>query len=390
MLQFFSPLIIEGTTAFSARAATPLKKTFVRSFAAKLKAAAKSKQFRLTDNNLLGLSNQTIDGMQTDYLSHTLTTPNPNQDATFKRELTTLREETPVLVPKIAVSLVKDNHPHLIQPNLPETLRIESLRKAIRTYVEPPKRGIDFNAVRSFLDESLFMFRHDLNHQPLIRVLDAINNDKDTRRWFISKLRQKARKAPDRFWATGLHEWLPRNLIGEVLEGSAGFVVNKQPLVHTIDENAQVRTVDWLDIHSEARTPISRLYFDKGDGTISAAHTPALKKVLDTPGTTGSVTEGTHAFHQDLEVAFEESQSLNDFVKAAAKINTLHIVSGELPLKPTPVSYFTVEGLQTDKIDDLVALRQKIVLAKFERNRLFKKLDKITTPIEDSKKGPMP
>jgi hypothetical protein len=266
---------------------------------------------------------------------------------------------------------IKTLHTKVVQKNLPKKMNIDILSNKIRRYSIKPQRGIDNQAVVNFLGDCVFMYRSNLNKQPLQRILDFILDNKKAFMWLKNRIRDDAIKLPDQYWPTGKHEWLPCNLIIDVLKRSAGMEKNIIPyVVNQIDNNVVI--VDWLSIHSSMRSPIQHIYFKNDNNTIDSGHTPALRDQLDGPTVTGIQTKGSEKFHAALRFAFYSSCNPREFIRKMPHIENNHLVSGKKHLSPTKLTFFTAEGVQTNNEKAINQIRHEKIRPEYkDRKALF-------------------
>lgn len=104
----------------------------------------------------------------------------------------------------------------------------------------------------------------------------------------------------------GQHEWLPSNLIKDVIENAVDSIEGGNPP----DETALM----WIEAHHTMRTPTNYIVFSPIDHL--AGHTGALYRVERATAEDGTVeitlkqsTKGQEAFHDVLRDTFEETKA---------------------------------------------------------------------------------
>ena len=266
---------------------------------------------------------------------------------------------------------IKASHSILVQKNLPKNMDVEILSKEIRQLSIRPRKGIDKTAIIDFLSTCVFMYRSELNKQPLQRFLDFINENKKAFKWLKDKIRDDATKLPDQYWPTGKHEWLPCNLITDVLKRSAGM--EKDITSYVLNQTGQnIIIVDWLSIHSSMRSPIQHLYFKNEQNAIISGHTPAIRDRLDGPTAKGIQTAGSDKFHAALRDAFYSSDNPREFIRKIPHVEKDHLVSGKKHLFPTKLTLFTAEGIETNNEKAINQIRHEKIRPEYkERRELF-------------------
>lgn len=152
----------------------------------------------------------------------------------------------------------------------------------------------------------------------------------------------KARIKNGDIWGTGSHEWLPRSHVLEALKRSAGLVEGVSPASDY---------VDYLMIQCDLRSPTGRIIFRNDKRSIESGHSGSVKK-----GKT-FVTNGSHAFHVELDKAFLSSKSPGDFLKKVEPIFRRWVESGSQSFAPSDQTKQVSTGGLTDNKKDLSVFR---------------------------------
>ncbi len=308
---------------------------------------------------------------ETPLLQSTTRTLNKVQDKTPKLNIKPYLHHYPFMMHQLIKPVVLEHHRHIIMPNLPRRLCVSRLKKEISRYSLVPWGGYYRDSLIAFLKDAVFQFRSGLNPQPLTTLIIRMEKNKELKSFITDNLIERARIDPGEFWATGFHEWLPRNLIIDVLKRSAAMVMHPMPFV--INRHGVV--ADWLFLATEFRSPIKRLYFNR-DKMITSGHIPSIKNAYGTPSTVGS-----YDFHQRLEAIFEHSQSLGEFVRKTQAVSDKYIIDGASELRVSPESFYTVDGLNTANIADLRTISRYCRNAYKEREALFSQYAELSEPV---------
>lgn len=266
---------------------------------------------------------------------------------------------------------IKNTHSKLIQKNLPQVLNLEIIKKKIKVYSDRPQKGIDKKAVVNFLSACIFMYRSQINCQPLERLITFFEKERKALEWLKDKILDDAIKPEGQFWPIGNHEWIPRHLILEVLKRSAGMIEGITPFVVS-QTNQDIIIIDWLVIHSDMRSPIQHLYFKNDKNTVSSGHMPAIRNNLDGPTSQGVQTTGSDTFHKALRNAFYTSTNPRTFIRQMNSVEQDYLISGKKHLKPTKNTFFTAEGIKTNNEKAINQIRHEKIRPEYkERRALF-------------------
>ena len=265
-------------------------------------------------------------------------------------------------------SKIKSTHCKLIQKNLPKTLNLEILKKKIKIYSDRPQKGIDKHAVVTFLSTCVFMYRSQLNCQPLERLITFFEKEKKALEWLKYKILDEAIRTDEQFWPIGNHEWIPRHLILDVLKRSAGMIEGITPFVVN-QTNEDLIIIDWLIIHSDMRSPIQHLYFKNTNNTVCSGHMPAIRLTLEGTTSQGVQTTGSDTFHKALRNAFYNSTNPRSFIRKMNYVEQDHLISGKKHLKPTKTTFFTVEGIKTNNEKAINQIRHEKIRPQYKERR---------------------
>ena len=275
-------------------------------------------------------------------------------------------------------AFIKLHYTAKILQNIPERANEAFFKEKIKECSNLPRKGINNEAIFKFLRCYIFNYRWGLNVQPLgtlIRCLEA-----SPFKFLHENLRDEASKSGNEMWNSGNHEWLPCRQINDVIKRSAGQFNNVKPFVVAIGPtNNSCIVIDWLAIHAELRSEVKRLYFINKRNSIESGHVPAVRNSLKVLiGTTGTTTEGSDVFHNDLNKAFNISTNPREFVRRAHLIATDHIQSGKKRIAPSRGCFFTIEGKKTDDETSMSELRHNQILPAYrqrkQKMRLFSNL----------------
>lgn len=263
---------------------------------------------------------------------------------------------------------IKNQHKTHILNNLPTSLDTDTLAPIIRPYSKRKRKGLDKDALISYLEATVFMYRSGLNQTILPRLIQYFSQDEKGMKWLKLHLRDQARKQQDQYWPTGKHEWMPCDLILDILRRSAGMEQNIKPYIIMRNKD-KLTLVDWLSIHAEMRSPIRHLYFNNPNSTISSGHTPAIRDQLDGRTWYGTQTTGSSEFHDALRTAFYESTNPREFVRKVPHVSKQYVVSGKKHFKASKMSFFTVEGVSTKNVREINELRHDAIRPDYKKRK---------------------
>lgn len=273
---------------------------------------------------------------------------------------------------------IKSHHKELIIKNIKTPLDIDILKETVKPYSTTARSAINKDAIINYFSHCVFMYRKDLNKQPLRALMSYFKTNSKGFKWLKKNLRDDAIKEENEYWPTGNHEWLPTHLICFILERAAGINKKIKPFViNHKDEKLQI--IDWLSVHSELRSPIKHLYFKNDKCTLASGHTPAIRNKLDGRTVQGVQSDGSKAFHDALNKAFFSSTNPREFVRQLPAIAKLHVVSGKKHLNANRRKLFTVEGVRSNNPKSINQLRHALIRPEAKQRReLFRLFSTLT------------
>jgi hypothetical protein len=186
--------------------------------------------------------------------------------------------------------------------------------------------------------------------EELNALLDFLKDDKQ-RTWLTGRLCDKAVTGENEQWGTSSHEWLERCLIIDVLKRSAGMV---EGVESETDFGCIAADFDWLYLQAVIRSPTKYAFFKNDNNTIESGHPGAVKKNLSRRGFS---SEGSPGFHQKLKDAFDESRTIEGFLKRIRNIFKLSLYSGKKKIKPSENNRYLCDGSKTTELSELSLFR---------------------------------
>jgi hypothetical protein len=320
----------------------------------KLKSCSLLESGKISEDKMIDVYRKTIDEITQDI--KTYYRKNHRSKLNELTDLVDARQcEYQLLLQKEIITHIGKKHKKLIMKNLPKTMTKKMLRKHARPYSNQPRKGVNSQALLDYLKACVFMYRTGLNKQPLMRLISYLETDDKVFKWLKNSLRDDTAQVRGELWATGFHEWLPCNLILDVVKRSAGMVKGVTPFVVSYQEG-KYTAVDWITIHKQMRSPIKRLYFLNEENTVESGHVPAIRSDIKDNPLIGAKVSGTVDFHQALNDAFIKSTSPREFVRRVSHISHDSLITGSKHLLPSATGFFTVEGVTTNserKINNL-------------------------------------
>lgn len=179
---------------------------------------------------------------------------------------------------------------------------------------------------------------HAGNKAELDNMLDFL---KENKKWLAGRLLDDPTQADDEEWGSGMHEWLERCLIVDVLKRSAGMVEGVEDQVELEDN---LGSIDWLYIQAFIRSPTKYIFFRNDEYAIETGHPGAVKPDLSK---SGFASKGSSGFHRGLENAFYESDTIEGFLKRIRNIFKLELYSGKKYIESSPNKKYLVDGTCT-------------------------------------------
>lgn len=273
--------------------------------------------------------------------------------------------------------VLKYTYPELCKAVIPSSANLVSVKSAIAAQYHKSSKRVSAQQLHQYIEHLIFLFRSGLDRKALISFLDILETSPEVKAFIKKKMLVPAKKKQGERWATGMHEWIPRNLIANVITAAAGLYDNKPPFVLSEGSLSYVAPYDWFSLAQQFRSPNKHLYFCDLTNKIIGGHPPALMNENKT-----QVNKGSHPFHQALSTCFHSSSTLYQYVDETSKIASRHLVSHQTPLYPTCEPYYTVNNLCTANEDDLRRLKPIIQRAHNKRQRLFRFFRQVTEPAD--------
>lgn len=300
----------------------------------------------------------------------------------LKKKYQTLLEVTyhyPTLLQHFFTPLTKKLMSSSFKSNLPTPFSVEHLKIALKHHMPAPQIAITATTMLRFLQHCVFLFRAGINPQPLITVLVTMENSPLFASYIKKKLCDKPVISGGEIWKTGMHEWLPRCLIYQLILSSAGLLPEKQTVIISQYPHPSARPIDWLELHLHLRSPIKGIFYKHQGSQIIAGHVGALKRV-PTPQHKEHCSKGDFTFHRKLVTLFNQQTTLNDFVTALTPLcNKMLVTIEDGPHAPAATSTFTSRGLNTASPQDLTkVVSETLNPEQKKREQLFKHYQLLT------------
>lgn len=192
-----------------------------------------------------------------------------------------------------------------------------------------------------YLERALYRYRKG-HCEELLDIIKFLECSTANKQWLAKLLLDPAKKNSDEKWGSGMHEWLERSLIIDVLKRSAGMVEGVDPL---FDRDSIWGYTDWLLLQASFRTATKWLFFRSEDHSIESGHAGAVKGNIKKAGFS---TVKSASFHHRLERAFDRSLTVNGFVRRCSHILKENCYSGAKRINPSSSKRYVVDGTATN------------------------------------------
>ena len=183
-------------------------------------------------------------------------------------------------------------------------------------------------------------------------ILRFLESAKD-REWFTRKLLDKPIQNEGDLWGSGAHEWMGRCLIIQVLERSAGMVDGVEAETGI---GCTAPDYDWLYYHATIRSNTKYVLFKNNNETIENGHVGAVKPIKCE---SGFACMGSPGFHHQLADAFDDSKTIEGWLKRIENIFKQTLYSGKKKIHESETKKYLIDGTRTSNLTEIGLFRKK-------------------------------